>query len=168
MPKKWLQGSLPSDHQTQVYLCEELGLPFGTIITLDLNEQLPTSGMSGAHGVSWTPSVRVACLLAIWGSDRRALTSDEILQALIKAIPFCHENRELAVIKSPGRKRRGWAVSFVLPLAEYHEADGFTGYRPQHPLEEYDLRSKDTRGSALQTLETGHTGVEQSSPAVHS
>jgi len=147
MPKDSLQGPLPSDKQTQEYLCEELGLPPGTAISLDLNDQLRDVGPPCARGVPWTVSVRIACLLAIWGSERRALTSEGILEALIAAIPFCRQHRELAT-KKPGEKRKGWAVSATL-AGYYHETNASQGYRSQYPFEVYDLCAEDARGSAL-------------------
>ena len=114
MSKEVLQGPLPSDDETQAYLCEELSLPSNTRISLDLNERLRTSRPSSSRAVPWTASVRIACILAIWGSERRELTTEEILHALIDAIPYCHEHRHHADIKQPsGKKRGGWVVSII-------------------------------------------------------
>jgi len=117
MPKEELQGPLPLDNETQAYLCKELGLPANTRISLQLNEQLRMCRPSSSGAVPWTASVRIACILAIWGSERRALTTEEILQALIDAIPYCHEHRHHANIKQPsGKKRGGWVVGILYSL----------------------------------------------------
>ena len=111
-----LQGPLPSDDQTQAYVCAELGLPANTRISLDLNEYLRTSLPFNSRAVPWAASVRVACMLAIHGSPRRELTTDEILQALIDAIPYCREHRHEAVNPPSGERRGGWVVSTTQSL----------------------------------------------------
>jgi len=110
MVKDVLEGPLPCFIETETYLCEELGITPGVNISLALNEQLRKARPAPARaGAPWR-SVRVACLLAIWGSERRALTTQGILQALINAIPFCRKNAALALTHAPGKKRKGWPV----------------------------------------------------------
>jgi len=109
------EGPLPSYDQTQEYLSHELGLPFDSRISLALNESLRTSGRRKPRTV-WCLNIRVACILAILGSDQQALTTRELLQALILHVPYCYENRHHAVIQSAGAKRTGWAVRLLMQL----------------------------------------------------
>ena len=101
-------GPLPSWEQTHEYLCQELDLPPDSTISLALNEKLRTSGRARAQ--TWCLNARVACILAICGSKEKALTTHELLQALIDNIPYCYENRHHAVIRYAGAKRMDWAV----------------------------------------------------------
>jgi len=107
MQKSQLSGPLPSESETDRYLYHELGVAPGTTLSLALNEKLRLSEVTSAP---WK-SVRVACLLAIRGSQRRALTTTEIFDALIEAVPFCAENSHLVQDRAPGGKRKGWPVS---------------------------------------------------------
>jgi len=111
MAKSELTGPLPSDSETDAYLYRELGIDpgLGINISLALNEQLRSSETSSTRSSPWK-SVRVACLLAIRGSEHRALTSNGIFDALIKAVPFCAENSHLALCPARGAKRKGWPV----------------------------------------------------------
>jgi len=106
------KGPLPSHDQTQEYLCHELGLPLDSTISLAMNEQLRTSGRERPQ--TWCLNARVACILAIWGSKEKALTTHELLQALIDNVPYCYQNRHHAFIQSARAKRKDWAVRTLI------------------------------------------------------
>lgn len=110
MQKSELSGPLPSDGETDAYLCRELGVAPGTVISLSLNEKLRSSDTCIKSSRSPWKSARVACLLAIRGSERQALTTKEIFGALIKAVPFCAKNSHLVRDPPTGVKRKGWPV----------------------------------------------------------
>ena len=110
MQKADLTAPLPTESETDAYLYRELGVAPGTEISLSLNEQLRSSNTIVTSGRSPWRSTRVACLLAIRGSEHQALTTKELFQALIKAVPFCDENSHLTSDPPTGTKRKGWPV----------------------------------------------------------
>jgi len=101
--RKSLQTSpLPDEEETEAYLRKEFDwIPTDkplTLITAIWHLVLHARGDRDL-------TIRAHCILAIWGSKKRALTARGILQALSGAASHFGGNEEV------GMKRIGWEVS---------------------------------------------------------
>ena len=100
-----LQGPLPPHHETLAYLQKLFGVS-GADADISLSLKSLDDGGSRGH-----PQWRLACLLAIWSSPAKALTTEGIHQALIAAVPYCQANANEVKRQKGKPKRTGWPVS---------------------------------------------------------
>jgi len=100
-----LQGPLPPHHETLAYLQGLFEVPAADP-DISLSSRFLDDGANRGH-----PQWRLVCLLAIWTSPTKALTTEGIYQALIAAIPYCKTHADLTKRQKGKRKRTGWPVS---------------------------------------------------------
>ena len=105
-------GPLPSTEETEVYLRKELHwIPHN--VPLSLATALPCLPETRKKVLT----ARTLCILAIWGNETHALSTDGILKTMIGE--GIYSDPDAAKINGPGQKRTGWVVrSFCVFLLQ--------------------------------------------------
>jgi len=130
-----LTGPLPDEEATEAYLRKEFdwvapGAPL-TLITAIWHRALRTRG-------DIKSTIRAHCILAIWGSKRRALTIKGILQALMRVANHFGGDGVYRPSET-GSKQVGWGVSIsTLILTRFYTEISHT-FRPLYCL--FSLRT---------------------------
>ena len=107
-----LSGPLPSHEETFSYLKRFFG------VSDPADPDLSLVSICWDSSCNERPRWRPICLLVIWDSPNKALTTEGIYQALIRAVPYCRRHADES--KPPkGKKPTGWAVRIIFPRTPY-------------------------------------------------
>ena len=98
------KGHLPGEQETEAWLRAEEFDGFPHYIPLTLAGMVShLSRGKDLHARGW-------CILAIYGSPQRTLSTEDILDALIKHVKKFGDDPGAATPQGPHKKRRAWAV----------------------------------------------------------
>jgi len=100
-----MQGPLPHHDETLAYLQQRFGVP-GVNPDISLSARFWGDDGNRSH-----PQWKAVCLLAIWSSPTKALTTEGIHRALIAVVPYCQANAGEVTLQKGKQKRTGWPVS---------------------------------------------------------
>ena len=106
MRKSELQGPLPGEDETEAWLRAH---EFKGILQHHIPLTLAGLVLHLLPGKDLV--ARKWCILAIWSSEGRGLTTEGIFKALIKAVKKFSDDADAVTPKGKSNKPTGWAVS---------------------------------------------------------